>query len=166
MNPLTARRKGIEFEQRLVRALGKIYGPTNVRRNYQCGEKDTLPDITAPGLSVEAKCGKNPPYYSALQQAIDRGRAYFCEPDSGIPFAAFHINGQNRHQPREFVAMLRLEDLLRLLADRNNLINTPAGIATAKAAIGELHRHPTKKQAKKKPRESRKPDGVPSPEEM
>lgn len=145
MNPLTARRKGIEFEQRLVRALGKIYGPTNVRRNYQCGEKDTLPDITAPGLSVEAKCGKNPPYYSALQQAIDRGRAYFCEADSGIPFAAFHINGQNRHQPREFVAMLRLEDLLRLLADRNNP-GIDAGIATAKAAIAELHRHPTKKK--------------------
>lgn len=165
MNPLTARRKGIEFEQRLVRALGIIYGPTNVRRNYQCGEKDTLPDITAPGLAVEAKCGKNPPYYSALQQAIDRGRDYFCEADSGIPFAAFHINGQNRHQPREFLAMLRLEDLLRLLAERSNH-GIDAGIATAKAAIAELHRHPTKKQTKKKSWAIRKPDGVPSPEEL
>ncbi len=145
MNPLTARRKGIEFEQRLVRALGKIYGPSNIRRNYQGGPNDTLPDITGPDIYVEAKCGRNPPFYSALQQAIQRAGDPEGIPEGNIPFAAFHLNGQNRHQPREFVAMLRLEDLLRLLADRNNL-SIATTKAAIKAAIAELHRHPTKKK--------------------
>lgn len=102
----TNRRKGVEWEQRVARVMRILY--PNARRNYQPGENDTEPDVSAGDWAIECKCGGNPPIISALKQARDRAKGR-------DPLALIHVNGTNRWVPRQLIAVLELEAFLEIL---------------------------------------------------
>ena len=102
MKPSYCRRKGIEFERRVRRALAVVFGEEFVRRELR--QDRATPDVTAPGLLVECKAGRFPNLRQALRQAV-RITAF----RNGVPVA---ICKDDRQRP--LVAM-RFEDFLMLL---------------------------------------------------
>ena len=102
MKPSYCRRKGIEFERRVRRALAIVFGEEFVRRELRQGRG--VPDVTAPGLLVECKTGRFPNVRKALRQAV-RVTAF----RDGVPLA---VCKDDRKRP--FVA-IRFEDFLMLV---------------------------------------------------
>lgn len=93
-----SRTKGHAWERQVATLLRDACGLTvaDVRRGLQYRDGDDAPDVLHPCLSVECKCGANPPLWTALEQTEKHGsgkwRAVFLKRDHTTPVVAMPIS--------------------------------------------------------------------------
>ncbi len=103
---MLSRRKGARFERDLVHIFAEVFGEQNVRRGLQFRDGADAPDVIAPALWIEGKCGKRTNPRAALRQAR--------EASSGKGLLCVAVCKDDREEP--FVAM-DLSDFLDLLKE-------------------------------------------------
>jgi Holliday junction resolvase len=102
--PLNSKRKGARGERELAAAL-RAWGHGNARRGQQFKGTEDSPDVQGlPGFFIEAKFTESLSLYPALERAV-------VEAGHGTIPVVMH-----RRRGKQWVAILRLDDLMKLIA--------------------------------------------------
>lgn len=109
-----SRRKGKGGELELTKELTRLFGVTYRRGTQSRGGKEEADVVGIQGIHVECKRAEKLNLYAALDQAIGDRQ------DDNIPIVAHRKNG------KEWVAIVRLDDLPRLAEILTTLQETPS----------------------------------------
>lgn len=105
-----SRDKGARFEREIANMF--VEWGIRARRNLEEVRSGNRGDLEFPdgeGLAVQLKVGENPSVWKAIQEAVEA-----AGPDD-LPIAIVRRN-QRGSRPKQDIAVLRLEDLLDLIA--------------------------------------------------
>lgn len=128
-----SRDKGKTHEQVVARALRAVYGE-GVKRGWQARQGDDAPDVDGTPFWVEAKRGRRVNYQAAMAQVVEARESATKKKD---PRAALPPLVVGRDDNGEAFAMLRFEDLVKLLRTLHEMSAAPPG-ALVTLAVEEL----------------------------
>lgn len=105
-----SRNKGARFEREVANALQEATGVECARELTET-RAGNIGDVTTDlPLVVQAKCGKLPPIWKAVQEAEQAAGG-----TGKHPVAIVRRNGTNRHDPAVDLAVLPLADFLEII---------------------------------------------------
>jgi hypothetical protein len=110
MTGRACRRKGRDFERKVQKRLGKVFGDDFVRRGAQLRDGQSVADVTAPGFWIECKAHRRTNPRAALRQALRGSR--------GQPLWPVAVVKDDRKPP---LVMLTFEDFVDLLREWHSL---------------------------------------------
>lgn len=129
-----SRAKGKTFEQEVARALRGIYGE-GVKRGWQARDGDDAPDVDGTPFWVEAKRGRRVNYQAALVQVMEARESATKKKD---PRAVLPPLVVGRDDNGEALALLRFEDLVKLLRTFHEVSAPPSQTVTVPIEVSEL----------------------------
>ena len=128
MSGKRSRRKGAKFERDIAKAVGSVMFGVDVRRGLQ-SQGEVVPDVEAPGLWLECKCGN---YASKVPTAALRQAEKAAE---GTGRHAVAIVRPDRKQARVY---MRVRTLQSLLSGGRAACNGPSGEGTTDEVVVQV----------------------------